>query len=1063
MRQCPSCSAIYEDSAESCLVDGATLLKSDPLLGETFGGKYAVEALIGSGGMGAIYRARHLGLERTVALKIVRPSLGSHLATLGRFRREGVAIARLKHPNIIQVFDAGVVDGLGAYLVMEHLEGRSLRQVLVAEKRLSTFDALEIASQACAALNVAHEAGVIHRDIKPENIFLEDVDRGVAVKVLDFGIAKLTADSAVEECELTEQGEMVGSPAYMSPEQCEGLPLDARADIYSLGCVLYEMVTGKPPFSASSLPSLLVKHISDPPAPPSRHGVDVPASLEAAIERALEKRPENRFQTALDFAAALAEVGTAGEFPTRQHMSRPTVPTAARFPNNLPHATAKFIGREDLLADLATRMASPDARLVTIAGPGGAGKSRLALEAARGLTLSCPHGLWLVQLASLQGPELLAGAVASVLNIRQEADRPAADSLVCALRNRRMLIVLDNCEHVIDAAAELVTRLLAECPDVRLLVTSREALRVDGEQVVALQGMALPGAAAEAVDCDAVRLFAERAALARPGFSVDRRNATQVLEICRRLDGLPLAIELAAARVKVLSLEQITSRLDDRFALLTGTTRRVLPRMQTLRETVDWSYALLDDDEQALFRRISVFAGDWRLEDAEALWPARREDVMDLLSRLIDKSLVCVEEEDGEFSYRLLETLRAYAREKLALAPEEAEAARCHLDWCMARVAEVPRESRGGPAALRQTAARHDDYRAALRWCVMGVGDAGLAVPLVARLWCFWHAAGYWVEGLEWIEQAVSLPGADAIPELAEALHGAGDLAYDLGDFARSRELLEASLAVRTAADVRGAARTLQRLGDVCQCLGEFEVAAAHLHRSQQMFADLHDAHGIALATIGLGVLAMDAGDYRAAEAWMSQSLEVCREVGYSRMECAAVHNLGEIAQRRGDLLRAEDLLTQSLLLAEELGDQRMVAYSHLVLGSVARDRHHLDKAWRHLRKALLLFKQLGDRAGQVLTLEGIGRAAVDAGRAVEALTLFGASQRQREVTGVQLAPSERVAIERVLAEAAGLVSEKLARSAFDAGGRHLLDDAVNYAIELTGPGSVRRTDGLGA
>jgi len=454
-------------------------------------------------------------------------------------------------------------------------------------------------------------------------------------------------------------------------------------------------------------------------------------------------------------------------------------------PNNLPLELSSFVGREKQLAEVGRQLDAN--RLLTLTGSGGCGKTRLALAVAREMVEGFEDGVWQVELAPLVDPSLVPQAVASTLGLRDQPGRSPTEALSHHLESRNVMLVLDNCEHLVEACATLAEALLRYCPQLRVLATSREALGITGEVAWPVPPLSLPDLRRlpdieSLPSYESARLFMERAAAVRPAFALTEHNAPAVAHICYRLDGIPLAIELAAARTKVLSVEEISERLDYSFELLTSGGRTAMPRQRTLYATMDWSYELLLDEERALFRRLSVFSGGFALGAAESVCAGEdlvRGQVLVLLSRLVDKSLVAMREVGGETRYRLLETVRQYGKEKLDESGEEDEVGRRHAGYCVG-IAEEAEQKLGEPNQARWLVwleAEHDNIRAALSFSLGEGGEAGEGVRLAAAMWPFWFARGYLSEGRRWLESAVSRTAPAGTLSRAKALNGAGWLA----------------------------------------------------------------------------------------------------------------------------------------------------------------------------------------------------------------------------------------------------------------------------------------------
>lgn len=703
-----------------------------------------------------------------------------------------------------------------------------------------------------------------------------------------------------------------------------------------------------------------------------------------------------------------------GEFPTLRSLDV--------IPNNLPRQLTSFIGREREIAEVKRLMASTCMLMLT--GSGGAGKTRLALQVAADLIETYADGVWLVELAGLSKPELVPNTVASVLNLREMPGRPLQTTLLDHIGRRELLLVLDNCEHLVGACAELATILLRSCPGLRILATSREPLGISGETVWRVPSLALPTAsqaptAEELMQCEATRLFIERATAVQPGFNLSPQNAGVVAAVCRRLDGIPLAIELAAARLRALSVEQIGDRLDERFRLLIGGGRTALPRQQTLRGALDWSYDLLPSQERVLLRRLSVFAGGWTLEAAEAACAGEgleTREILDLLTQLVFKSLVLMDAQEERVRYRLLETVRQYGRDRLDESGETAAALKRHLDWCLQLAERAEPELIGANQTvwLDRLEVEHDNLRAALEWSGVdeSCGDAGLR--LAGALWWFWHVHGYFSEGLVWLESMLSRSRDASASARAKALAGAGFLAHRHGDYDGSSRLCTESLAL------------YRELGDVTA-----------------MGRPLHI----------LGAIAEVQGDYARARSLFMESLVMGRQAGDKRRMAIALNAVGEVARCQDNYEAARASYEESLALSRHVGDKRHAAIVLANLGHVALHQGDHNAAAMLFKEALTQAQQLAYRLGIAEYLAGLGGVAAATGRHRRAARLLGAADALLSLLSAVLEPPDRLEYVQSLAAArAGLNDDAAFESAWAEGTAMEVSRAVDYALETDAP-----------
>jgi predicted ATPase/class 3 adenylate cyclase len=731
--------------------------------------------------------------------------------------------------------------------------------------------------------------------------------------------------------------------------------------------------------------------------------------------------------------------------------------------HNLPQALSAMIGREAEQGQVLALLA--EARLVTLTGTGGVGKTRLALAVAAELLDQYADGVWLVELAPLADPALVVGAVAQALETREEPNRPILATLTDYLKDKHLLLVLDNCEHLIAACAELAAALLRAAPGLSLLATSREGLGVTGEQCYRVPSLSAPDPKylppIELVGSyEAARLFVARAQARRREFALDAQNARAVAELCARLDGIPLAIELAAARVGSLPVEAIASRLSERFRLLTGGPRDVLPRQQTLRATVDWSWELLNVRERSLLQGLSVFAGGWTLEAAEMVCTSdgtEQWEVLDLLDSLANKSLVQVDERGDGTRYRLLETVRQYAWEHLEARGDRAATQRCHLAWCEA-LAEEAEPHLTGPAQgawLGRLDAEHDNLRAALDWSLGGGMPVG-GLQLAGLLWRFWLGRGYLSEGRRWLEAAL-LAAHDVPASLkARAFLGAGVLAYEQDDYVQARARYEVALAMyHDFGDQHGAAFVLSNLGKVAWMLGAAEEARSRYDESLQLARALQDQGATARALGNLGNLAYQAGYCERARAHFEECLAIFRQVGDQQGIANAVNNLAMVALEQRDFATARGWLEENLTLAREQGAPSAVALALINLGEVASDQGDYARARMHYLESLPLWQMLGAKGRIAGCLEGLARLdalehAAEDGIALRATRLCGAAEALRDVIRAPLSPADRPTYEATLAALRATLGEERFAAARLAGRELSLEQAVAEAPAIS-------------
>ncbi|MGD0425676.1 MAG: protein kinase [Candidatus Acidiferrales bacterium] len=993
-----------------------------PLLPGSRLGPYEIGTLLGAGGMGEVYRARDPRLDRTVAIKILPAELSADSDRLHRFEREARSASALNHPNIVTIYELAQ-DGSAHYIAMELIEGETLRQLLVAGT-LPIRKTIELAAQIAEGLAKAHEAGIAHRDLKPENLM---ISLDGFVKILDFGLAKIASPTA-EQNETrtfaswqTQPGMVVGTVQYMSPEQASGAALDFRSDQFSFGLVLYEMVTGKCAFHRSTAAEILVAIMREQAEPVAAQNPDAPAPLCWAIERCLAKDPDKRYATTRDLARELAAIRDRfSEKPARQAEPRPA---------NIPVQRTAFVGREKEIAAAKELLVSKDIRLLTITGPGGIGKTRLGVEIATGLQENFPGGIHFVPLSPLRDPALIASVIVQTLGIREAGGQSPLELLKKYFQDSSrepVLFLLDNFEHLIQAAP-VVADLLAIAPNLKILVTSRAALHVYGEHEFPVPALGVPDSQAKSsIDAlsqfPAVALFVQRAVAAKPDFELNQQNASAVIEICARLDGLPLAIELAAARIKVLSPSAMRTRLASRLQLLTGGARDLPQRQQTLRAAFDWSHDLLTPAEQKLFRRLSVFVGGCTLEGVEAVCDTKGDlelDLLDGMSSMVDKSLLQqLEQANGESRFSMLETIREYAREKLEASGEEAATKRSHAAYCLvlAEEAAAPESGAEGAEGRERIALEHDNFRAGLDWLTES-GDADWGLRLGTALFRFWESREYLAEGRDRLGKVLRMPAAAAPTKArARALFSAGVLATEQGDFAAADALILESLEIgRKLGDTQGVAVTVNARAVVARDQGNVALAHSLFQESLTLWRELGDLKAIARALSNLASVLKMQGEYDLARSICAECRAIFEGLGDRTGAAWSLANEGDVARDQGDSAAARALIEQALAIFRELDDRWGIAGTLADLGTLAREEGNCAAALPLYRESLKIFQQLQHKRGVARLLECCACSAAVQSQAERALRLAGAAAALRQNIGAPLTSAEQSKLEAIL------------------------------------------------
>ena len=969
-------------------------------------GNYRLIQLLGRGNFADVYLAEHIHLNTTAAIKVLHGHLGAAEQTA--FLTEARTIAGLRHPHIVQVLDFGIEDST-PFLVMEYASGGNLRQRHPKGSKLPIDTVISYVAQITAALQYAHDQMLIHRDIKPENMLL---DRNNEILLSDFGIAVM-----IQSVRSQPHQDPAGTIAYMAPEQIQA-HAEPASDQYALGIVVYEWLSGDRPFHGS-FPEIAIKHTLAPPPSLSEKVPGFPFAMEQVIVKALAKEPAQRFQRVIDFATALEETGLSSSQQPETDQSRRTsfVSTSYSSPkthgvageaqaahpqqtpplqHNLPIQLTPLVGREQEVKNLSTLLQRPDIRLLTLTGTGGIGKTRLSLRIATEVLSIFTHGVYFVPLASISDPALVIPTIARLPGLDQKHGFQAGEHmhyLKTILDDKHLLLVLDNFEQIVPAAPDL-SELLIACPNLKMLVTSRAVLHIGGEHEFPVPPLAFPAspelpALADLSQYSAVTLFLQRARAVSPGFDLTETNAQTIVDICNHLDGLPLAIELAAARIKLLPTRALLQRLEHPLDVLTGGVQDAPARQQTLRNTIAWSYNLLDEAEQRLFRLLSVFAGGCTLEAIETISHNQDDmDLLDLVASLIDKSLLRqIELDTDEPRFIMLETIREYARECLRASAEEEPVHNAHALYYLA-LAERAETGLAGPQQtiwLERLERELDNLRSALGWSIeqseardhadpSDVYHIEIALRLAGALRRFWQMHGHLKEGQTYLQRVLAASqGLTVSPKArAQALIAAATLAAVQSDYDR----------VQTWAS-----------------------------QSLSLFRELNDQHGIALSLYLLGVVPLMKGDTAAARMLTEEALILFRQMGDKERIAWSLSTLGTMDSQEGKHQTAHTRFEESLAVHRELGDRRGTAASLLLLAQdlyvSGGDQHTVLSL---TEEGLALYKQLGDKDGIARSYQLSGQLALSQGDTVAARTLLEESIKLYKETGHRLGLAESIA-----------------------------------------------------
>ncbi len=1137
-RSCPVCHAVFPRDVIVCPHDGEPL-ENDPTLmvGTILDGIYHVEALIGSGGMGTVFRARHVLLGDIVAIKVLLDTSTGSAHWLKRFLREGQAARRFRHPNAVVVHDLRVSNDGPVYLVLEYVDGVTLRTELQRRSRFKPADALEILEQIAGALDTAHAAGVVHRDLKPENVMLGTTDGSPVAKVVDLGLARLVEESSEITANLTQKGTMLGTPRYMSPEQWghpqrDGNPgIDGRSDVYSLAVTAFEMLSGRPPFDARNKYSLRDLHIGA--VPPLLNSV-LPGESELlarAVDSGLAKDRADRPQSAGAFVglvraavemSALSAHETLGRSaPARRTTSKLTFveeaaadgwnlstiggrnETVDQVTTRLPHEATTYVGRRDQI-DAVCEL-EPFPRILTLVGAGGIGKTRMALQAARERGRIYADGVAFVDLAAVTDPGRTASAIAAAAGVSEQPDRPMLEVLTAELAGRSMLLILDNCEHLRASCARIAGMLAASCPRLDIVATSREPLGLATERVWPVVPLAVPDAAARSLrdvaGVESVALFVDRVRQQRPAFALTEENCIAIAALCVRLDGLPLAIELAAARCGVLTPAQVLDRLTGSLDLLATRQADVPARQRTLRASIDWSVHLLEVPVRRVLAGLSVFRGGWTLESAEAVCGAEA-DVVDALERLCEASLVIADDAGDGIRFRMLEMIREYAQDQFT-EPAQHALSRRHATWIADLVDAAGLSDRNEkPEAMAKLDAEIANIWTAVAFGMTPACDPHTAVRLVAGVLPYWAFRGQLREGRAATEAALSLHPLVGGGTRATALNGLSMIALIQSEPVAARQFANEALELfRATGDERGAADALERLARVALTSADYREARAFAESSAAIWERLGLEERLASMWVTFGWISQELGEFERSRTELERAIEPIRRADNRRgiavtlvVLSETLHHLGEsdrgldslrecstiaaaighrfllasaefarglierdcadfeTGERSSDrLARAEIAADRAIAMDRELEVPDSLGASLVLRGSIALRRGDIDGAADRIREGTLMRYKSSGRRGAALGLEAMADVAAAQGAFERAARLLGAADAERSAVS-----AARSAIEsRQMAVLETRLVREIGPEAFAAkrkDGRMLsIDEAIEEATRIPG------------
>jgi serine/threonine protein kinase/tetratricopeptide (TPR) repeat protein len=952
-------------------------------------GRYEISKRLARGGSAIVYLARDPLVKRDVAIKLLSRKFSADPKFRERFQREAEVIASLEHPNIVPIYDFGDHDG-HMYIVMRYMSGGTLAERL-KKGPYPLDDVNQVINRVSAALDEAHVKGIIHRDLKPANILFDQREDSF---LSDFGIVKL-----METFEEIDGKLLLGTPAYVSPEQARGeMEVTLKSDIYSLGVILFQLLTGQVPYEADSPIDLARKHITESIPDILSISPELPPGCQGVIARAMAKEPEARFTSAGDLAVMLeaatiapshapmlplslirqpAQLGTT-EIESEISDQLEKAPRLASQPSptyKLPYEPTPFIGRKDELAEIAGRLADPCCRLLTLTGPGGIGKTRLALHAAAESVGMFPHGTYFIPLTHLSSEEFILQTIAEVIQFSFYSPENQKTQLLNYLRGKNMLLVVDNFEHLIHAA-NLMAEIIRQAPHIKLIVTSRERLNLLGEWILDIHGLPYPqeDSTEDIQEYTAVQLFVQTAQRVKPGFMMNDEDKPAVIQICRLVEGIPLGIELAASWVRLLTCREIADEISKNCEILETSLRDIPERHRSLGIVFEYSWNLLSKHEKIALRKLAVFRGGFHRNAAQTVAGAS----LPLLVALADKSLV---RRAPANRYEIPETIRQYAEEKLREHPDELQDTYrkfCHhfagFLYARQNILKSGQQQDAFEQIHEEIGNLHAFWNQAIR-----EADKETIEKSIESLYRFFEISGRIKEGVDAFAMAVNNLSAGMVGEETYGILLArlGGLNYRLGLYGEAADYLVNSLKIaRHYRNTSEIAFSLNYLGAVNNRIGGFSKAQEHLQEGLNLYKELDDSMGAAISLHFLALVSRNLGNFQQAKVLHQESLTKSREIQDHYGIAVSLNNMGTLALGAGEYEEAHLLHQDSLAIRREIGDQWGTAQSLNSLGRLAYTTGKMGDAKQYFERSLQHYKEIGDSQEIATSMSNLGDIA---------------------------------------------------------------------------------------